>query len=628
MNKKYFNEAIIGNKNIVVSFNEKGKLLRLLYPTRDFKQFVDNMLFGVKVNDSKIIYLHEDINNIYNQYYTEKTNILNTEIENTYFKLKIKQTDFVLINKDVIVKKYIIKNDNVIDLDINFLVYSELLSNSNNMVGSKIEKGILTQYTHDFEFNIFANSNIDVNGHRLNNSKEDICQGVIYDKDYIGMSKDSAVSYGIGVLKPGESKEINIYITINNKKRENEIEQIKKLDIEKEEKKLKNYWNNYVKEHDGLEILKQKDNKIEKIFDKEIYEKIKQIYIRTILLYPLLTNNKTGGISAAIEVDEERNYSGRYSYCWPRDAVFITKALDILKMYNETEMFYKNFCKKTQSKNGMWEQRFYTDGNLAPCWGYQIDETASVVFGIYRHYIDTNSIEFLEDTYEMCSKAIEFLKKYIDFITESDKQYNNEYIFEKNESYDLWEMNEGIHLYSLSSIYAAFNAYNKINNVLNKKNKNVQQYVQKVKKYSYENYINKNSKILKRNNKDEKVDISVIGSIVPFEMFNVEDIKNTIEKIDMTLRTYTGGYIRFEEDTYMGGNNPWPIATLWMALYNLQIGKINVVKEQIEFIAKTANEHGFLSEQIDNEKMCPKWVVGLGWSHAMFIDVINKIKDT
>ena len=60
--------------------------------------------------------------------------------------------------------------------------------------------------------------------------------------------------------------------------------------------------------------------------------------------------------------------------------------MKILKMDKESEKFYKVFCKKTQSKNGMWEQRFYTDGRLAPCWGYQIDETASVgteFFGAY-----------------------------------------------------------------------------------------------------------------------------------------------------------------------------------------------------------------------------------------------------
>ena len=33
-------------------------------------------------------------------------------------------------------------------------------------------------------------------------------------------------------------------------------------------------------------------------------EKINKIYKRTILLYPLLTNEKTGGVSAAMEIDE------------------------------------------------------------------------------------------------------------------------------------------------------------------------------------------------------------------------------------------------------------------------------------------------------------------------------------
>ena len=97
MNQKYYNDAIIGNKNIRATFSKKGELLRLYYPSVDFKQFIDFYRVGVKINDSGIIYLHEDINNRYNQYYTENTNILNTEIENTYFNLQIKQTDFVSI---------------------------------------------------------------------------------------------------------------------------------------------------------------------------------------------------------------------------------------------------------------------------------------------------------------------------------------------------------------------------------------------------------------------------------------------------------------------------------------------------------------------------------------------------
>ena len=128
------------------------------------------------------------------------------------------------------------------------------------------------------------------------------------------------------------------------------------------------------------------------------------------MLFPLLTNQSSGGVAAAIEVDEEKENCGRYGYCWPRDAVFITKAYDKLKMQKETEKFYKNFCKNTQNKNGMWEQRFYTDGRLAPCWGYQIDETASVIFGVYNHYKVFEDVKFLKDNLKMCEKALNFLQ--------------------------------------------------------------------------------------------------------------------------------------------------------------------------------------------------------------------------
>ncbi len=83
-------------------------------------QFIDYFETGVKINDSGIIYLHQDINNMYQQYYTEDTNILNTEIKNTYFNLKITQTDFVLLKNSVLVKKYTFENKNSIELNVNF----------------------------------------------------------------------------------------------------------------------------------------------------------------------------------------------------------------------------------------------------------------------------------------------------------------------------------------------------------------------------------------------------------------------------------------------------------------------------------------------------------------------------
>ena len=101
-------------------------------------------------------------------------------------------------------------------------------------------------------------------------------------------------------------------------------------------------------------------------------------------------------------------------------------------------------------------------------------------------------------------------------------------------------------------------------------------------------------------------------------------MENTVERINMTLRTYTGGYKRFEGDHYREGK-PWVIATLWMANYYLEIGENKKAKECFDFVIKTVGKHSILGEQIDNSTLKPNWVFGLGWSHAMFINVLEKL---
>lgn len=628
MNTKYFNDAIIGSKQMTVSYSKTGEMLRLLYPNVDYRQFIEFFHVGIRLNDSGMIYLHNDINNIYAQHYVEDTNVLKTEIYNTYFNIKIIQTDFVLLKEPVLVKKYEITNHSNIDLNLNFLVYSQLLSNSNNQVSGYEKTDALIQYTHDYNFCVFSKEKI--KSSQINNSKENIMDGVIGDKDYIGMSNDSSISYDMGILHSGEKKQIEIlvYVGENNEKYnlheiENTIERIKKIDTAKEYQNTKSYWRKYLKLHSKLP-LKQSKN--------AYYERIETIYNRTVLLYALLANHNTGGISAGIEVDEEKTKCGRYSYCWPRDAIFITQAMDIMGMEKETEKFYKNFCKNTQSKNGMWEQRFYTDGKLAPSWGYQIDETASVIYGVYQHYKKTNDEKFLKENLKMCEKAVEFLLKYIKEIeTENSKM---------QKSYDIWEESEGIHAYSLASIFAAFTSLIEIYEILKPSFENNRIKLEKMRNDSEElkaylvtikNYINKNLYDTQKNsfirNQDGKMDISLLGLVVPFKVFAPKEkkITNTIEKMNLTLRTYTGGYLRYEGDHYMEGNKPWVISNLWLANYYLETGENKKAKECFDFVVGTSLENGLLGEQINNKTMKPAWVIGLGWSHAMFIITLEKL---
>ena len=126
---------------------------------------------------------------------------------------------------------------------------------------------------------------------------------------------------------------------------------------------------------------------------------------------------------------------------------------------------------------------------------------------------------------------------------------------------------------------------------------------------------------------DKKIDISLLGTLIPFEMFEIdnEKTKNMIEKINLLLRTFTGGYIRYEGDGYMGGYNPWPIATLWMAWYYLEAGEGEKALELFAFVTNSASGHGFLGEQVNNETMKPNWVIGLTWSHAMYVIILEKL---
>lgn len=286
--KSYTNDALIGNKELRAALTEKGEIVRVRYPNIDFREFIEYMHMGVKINDSNLIYLHDDINNVYSQHYIEDTNVLKTEIKNTYFNLKMIQTDFVSMNSNVIIRKYTFVNEHDISLDIKFLVHSKMESNDNNFFSSKVIQNGMLYYSHEYNLSIISNG-VDLESYKIHGTEEAIGSGILQDKDYIGMSPAAAVSYNLGTLKPNEAKEFSICIFVSDNKEtkkaediENQIDKIRKLDIEKELQNTKKYWKKYVKTHTALNL---EGNPYREI--------IKNIYVRTILLYPLLTNQTT-----------------------------------------------------------------------------------------------------------------------------------------------------------------------------------------------------------------------------------------------------------------------------------------------------------------------------------------------
>ena len=177
---KYINYAIVGNGNVTATFSENGELLRLFHPMVDYKQFVERFEVSVKINNSLNIKLHDDVNNTYTQSYVEDTNILQTEILNTYFNLRVLQTDFVPINENLLIRNYLFKNESNEALKVNFLIDSSILTNINNDTAGIVKDNCLIQYNHDYSVCTFSNSNL--LSYQVNNVQDSIWIGNISRK--------------------------------------------------------------------------------------------------------------------------------------------------------------------------------------------------------------------------------------------------------------------------------------------------------------------------------------------------------------------------------------------------------------------------------------------------------------
>ena len=124
------------------------------------------------------------------------------------------QTDFIPIKENVLVRRYTLINENKLNLDVKFLIHQGILSDKNNFVSCKLIDNGMLQYSHDFMISTFCKEN-KLLSHQIHGTKDSISSGEIYDKDYIGMSPESSVSYDIGIIKPGEKKQINILMVIH-----------------------------------------------------------------------------------------------------------------------------------------------------------------------------------------------------------------------------------------------------------------------------------------------------------------------------------------------------------------------------------------------------------------------------
>jgi oligosaccharide amylase len=393
----------------------------------------------------------------------------------------------------------------------------------------------------------------------------------------------------------------------------------------------KNYWNAWLEKEDrDLSLLSPE---------------LKTLFNRSLTTIRVHTDNN-GAIIASSDTDMLHHGRDTYSYVWPRDGAYIAHALDRLGYSDVAERFFTFFSDKLE-RDGYLMHKYRSDGTLGSSWHpwmqngvaqlpIQEDETAIILFMLWRHYDVTHNVEFIESLYNtFIEKAAEFLCEFI----------RPEYGLPEN-SYDLWEEKYGISTYTSSCVYGGLIAAAHFANMLGKEEpaRRYSAIAQRMQSSITEHLWNRElGMFIKQIHAsdtedaiyDHTVDLSSFFGPLYFGVIDPDDerVEEAFKTIEKTLQVgNTDAYVRYERDNYYtmqeaGSPNPWVITTLWVAQYLIM--KAKKVKELerpykiLEWTCSHATKGGVLPEQMHPHTGEHLSTAPLIWSHAEFAITVD-----
>src|SRR3954465_11656380 len=394
--------------------------------------------------------------------------------------------------------------------------------------------------------------------------------------------------------------------------------------------------------------------------------KVVELFKRSLLVVRTQIDNN-GAIVAANDSDIMQFSRDTYSYMWPRDGALVADALDLAGFPDVARSFY-SFCQDVITPEGFFYHKYNPDGSPASSWHpwvmkgnkslpIQEDETALVVWALWRHYYRYRDIEFIRPLWvDIVQKAADFMCKYRDERTGLPLP-----------SYDLWEERWGVHAFSVATVYGGLKAarnfavcfgdrakaemYNEAAEEIklaaakylwsDKLGRFVRRLVPKdnptppnASDYSESVELKPDEEIEDIYEVDETLDASVYA-IFKFNLFDSEDprVVATMKAVEdkLWVKTRVGGVARYENDYYHRVSNdiasvpgnPWFICTLWMADYFIARAQtpseLKLALPIFEWTASHALESGVLAEQVNPYTNQPISVSPLTWSHATVV---------
>jgi glucoamylase len=598
-------QGVIGNSQMLVTIGKNGELRHLFWPTIDYPQHILGSLPGLFYSNEtagKFGWL-TDFPWKSEREYVENTNIMLTTFKNPEAGLIVSTTDFVLPDDDVLIRHFLFQNTSMNDVFLRFFYYNDLAISETDIDDTAYylqKQDAIIHYKRNFYF-LYGGTRQSY-GHQCGvHGEESDAFNDVYDSELSGGSLvlydgtravNSCLSWDIGTLQNRQKKGLTVLIVMGSNEKEVlkllAKKRLTKLDVLF--KKTEDYWKTWIS---GFKY---------EFGDKTVNRMVK----RSLLLLKLLSDKNHGGMIAAPCMEPE------YRFCWPRDATYIAYALDRCGFHQEPEKFYK-WCKRAQEPEGGLYQRYFIEAKIrGPCWSSQIDEIATVIWGIGKHFDLTEDRGFLKSLWSNIKKAAEFMCDKIDPKTNLIK------------SVGLWEEKFGSHIYSNAAVCSALKTSSRIAKVLNENNLSEKwdSSAEKIRgsllELAWDS--SKNQFIKTFNPRDETLDVSLIGLTFPFEVLPAQDemMRKTVAAIENAFNYEVGGIGRYSGDVYYGGN-PWILATLWLALYNEKLEDVNKMEKLLKWTISHATELDLLSEQINKTEGSPISAVPLAWSHAFFI---------
>jgi GH15 family glucan-1,4-alpha-glucosidase len=376
-------------------------------------------------------------------------------------------------------------------------------------------------------------------------------------------------------------------------------------------------------------------------------QQIVDLYRRSLLVIRTQIDNN-GAIIAANDSDIVSLSRDTYSYLWPRDGAIVAYSLDI-GGYSELTRRFFFFCRDLLHRDGYFLHKYTPDGELASSWHpwcdasgeprlpIQEDETALVLWALWKHFDRHRDIEFLKNLYRpLVKKAAEFMVAYRD-----DNGL-------PKPSWDLWEERWGVHAFTCSTVHAGLRAAARIAEFFGETDlaARYQQAATEVKAAMRKHlYVESEGRFVRMVTPDGvggyTPDLTVDASVYAvwyFSVFPPDDpaVASTMQSVEQRLwvKTDVGGVARYENDYYHQVSqdlervpgNPWFICTLWLAQY--RIARARTLEELehalpiLEWVASRTLRSGVLAEQINPYTDKPLSVSPLTWSHAIVVAAV------